>query len=351
MTTAFLIFGIIILFTAINAVSEDNRLSKNKKYQVSKTKTYPTKEEYIEQIKHIQQSELQTEKFKNISSFITEYRVRKNIELEEDLFKIIDTFALDRKIFNKTVSEKETIRKEMFLEFKKFINSLSQEQIDSNLYLKAAKVFLSTAIKDCQVIEDKLKEQLKYMGGLKIPKRIEIDIDIPKETLSFLPNRISEQVKVEYFDPTVYLYEYIYLLDSQHRYIYSEYNEHVSKLDKLANNIYKLYMWSILSEYPEQIDNYYFNILNNSLEHQFLTAYFVKKTEPIIESSTYEIDDKTKHTISKIVGLPFEEIIKMSVDELDEYLEIKFHKNLNRDLEWTKILPEKEKIKNFTNNN
>lgn len=344
MTTAFIIFIFIILSTVINAVVSDNRVSKIKKdCPPFEHQKYPTKEEFIENVRKIQENELKSDRFKEISQFMVKHNERKNIELEEQLFKIVGAYGIEEQLYNKSLEEKKTIRFNRFKKLKEFMSSLSQEQIDSNLYLQAVQMITRRSIEDCKIIENELKEKVDEMCASSITEVIEVNVDIPEETLKLLPTRISEQVKVQYYDPSVYSHDYVYLLDEENRHIYSEYNKYVSKIDKLTSDIYLLQMWDFLLDYPEQVDNYYFNILNNSFEHEFLTGYFVK-SKVLTSNSSYEIDDKTKQMISKIVGLPFEDVIKMSIDELDNYLDSKFGKRLNRDLAWTQFLSKTESI-------
>lgn len=207
------------------------------------------------------------------------------------------------------------------------MNSLTQEQINSNLYFEAVSTFMETSIEDCDLIIKQLKEQISNLDLSIENQRLELNINIPKERLELLSTTIREQVGIPYYRPQDYKIAYINVLDDEKSYKYVEYNKYVRNIDKLATDIYHLQMWNLLSAYPEQIYNYYFSITNNDFEHKFRTAYFVKKCREMnsvdLENQSYQLSDKMKKNISKAIGLPFEEIVNMDFEDLKKHIEKK----------------------------
>lgn len=296
---------------------------------------YPTKEEYEENVRKINERELNSARFKMVKEFISLLNKRENLDLEKRLFKIIGTYGLEDDLINKNYDYKKTSKSKRYNELKKFMNSLTPEQIHSNLYLTSTAEFMNTSITDCKNIIEHLQNQIRDLQISDENRRFEINVDIPKERLDLLPISICGMTSIPYYRPQDYRKEYVYLLDKDNRYIYDEYNKYVRNIQKLAEDIYHLQMWNLLSIYPEQINNYYFNIHNNEFEHQFRTAFFVKKCrESVVEekSEPYQLIEKTKNNISRIFGLPFDEIVNMDYEELEKYIEQKIGKKPTYDL-------------------
>lgn len=239
-------------------------------------------------------------------------------------------------LINKSFDEKRISKIKRYIELKNFINSLTQDQINSNLYLRAVSIFMETSIEDCEFIIRRLKEKIEDLELSDENQRLELNINIPIKRLKLLPTTICEQVGIPYYRPQDYKIAYINVLDEENSHIYSEYNIYAKNINKLATDIYQLQMWNLLSIYPEQIYNYYFYILNNDFEHEFRTAYFVKKyrekNDAEIENKPYQLSEKTKENISKAIGLPFDEIVNMDFEDLEKNIEQRIEKKPTYDL-------------------
>lgn len=298
----------------------DNSLNK----LVMKDINYPTKEEFEEHKRKIQQNELNSERFKKAKKFLMDYNKRENKELEKKLFKIIGTYGLEDNLINKSFDEKIINKIKRYNKLKKFMNSLTESQINSNLYLKAVSIFMETSIEDCEFIIRRFKEKVEDLELSDKNQRLELNTNIPKKRLKFFPSLICEQVGILYYKPQDYKIAYINVLDTKNSNVYVEYNNYVRNILKLATDIYHLQMTNLLSMYPEQIYNYYFSINNNDSKHEFVTAYFVKKCREKNgvkkENKSSKLCKKTKENISKAIGLPFDEIANMELEDLEKYL-------------------------------
>ena len=297
---------------------------------------YPTKKEFEEHKRQIQRNELDSDRFKKVKIFVNDYYKRENKELEKKLFKIIGTYGLEDNLINKSFDEKKINKIKRYNKLKKFMNSLTEDQINSNLYLQAVSMFMETSIEDCEFIIRRLKEKIEDLELSDENQRLELNINIPIKRLTLLPTTICEQVGIPYYRPHDYKIAYINVLDEENSHIYSEYNTYVRNINKLATDIYQLQMWNLLSAYPEQIYNYYFYILNNDSEHEFRTAYFVKKyrekNDAEIENKPYQLSEKTKENISKAIGLPFDEIVNMDFEDLEKHIKQRIEKKPTYDL-------------------
>lgn len=301
---------------------------KNKKFnEMTRNKDeysgYPTKEEYEENIRQINKKELASSRFEITKEFIEQLNQREYRDLEEKLFSIVGSYSIDDKtLYNKKYSDKKLIKLKRFYDLKRFMDSLTPDQIQSNKYLKAASLFIETSVRDCEFIIKSMQEKAKDLSpGEK--QTYNLDVDIPKDRLTMLPTRISETTKIPYYRPEAYRDEYVYLLDEDNRYVYDEYNKYVNNIIKLVTDIYNLQIWNLATKYEEEINNYGFSILNNKFEHKFMIAFAVRKKKENIEkdeTKLYELSERTRNSISRIVGLPFEDIVRINPDILEAYI-------------------------------
>ena len=90
---------------------------------------------------------------------------KENKKLEKKLFKIIGTYGLEDHLINISLDEKRINKIKRYNELKNFINSLTQDQINSNLYLRAVSMFMETSIEDLELSDEN--------------QRLELNINIP----------------------------------------------------------------------------------------------------------------------------------------------------------------------------
>lgn len=282
---------------------------------------HPTKEEFYNRVNEIQKKELESNKFKTISIFMKNHDDRINRDLEEQLFSIVGNYGFEDESHNRTYDENKLSRISRFNEFKYFIDSLNQEQIESNPYLKAAHFFMQTSKVDCENIISDLRKQMESTELTDMFKIFRFEIEIPEETQKMLPIRISEQKGIPFYKPEVYKTEFVNLLPADYQYIYTNYNNYASKIDKLASDIYFLQMWNLLSKYEEHIDNNYFNIYNNCFEHKFLVGCFVRKnkiSKQVSKTKEKLVYEEIKDELNKFLD---ETIGAIEIDEVDFDLE------------------------------
>ena len=269
---------------------------------------YPTKEQYDENVKRIHEEELHSELFKRTKEFISSLSKRKNIELEKKLFKIVGTYGLEDNLVNKSYNEKRIHKAKRYDKLKQFMNSLTPEQILSDIYLTSVSKFIETSLIDCSMIIENLRKKVKNLDISDKNRRFEIYMDIPKERVVIFPITICETISIPYYRPQDYKRSYVDLLDENNKHIYKKYNEYVRVTNKLVEDIYQLQMWNLLSCYPEQIANYSF-IIDNEYKHEFRTTFLVKKCR---ESN---IENKSKLEPTKMDDIPVNEDEQLSLDD------------------------------------
>lgn len=251
-----------------------------------------TKEEFEKCKKLIQSNELESDRFKKIKEFLNNYHKRENIKLETKLFKIVGTYGLDDNLINKSIDYKIAHKIKRLNKLKHFMSSLTEEQINSNLYLQATSVFMKTSIVDCEFIIRQLKEKIEDLELFDKNQRLGLSVNIPTGRLKLLPTTIDEQVEIPYYKT-----KYVNVLDDENIHMYSEYNTYARNIGKLATDIYHLQMIKLLSTYPEKIYNYQFYILNNNNNHVFKTTYYINKCSDndVEKNKLYQLIKKRKY--------------------------------------------------------
>lgn len=195
------------------------------------------KTEFENRILEIQQKELNSERFKKISEFVKQYDMRKNRHLEEELFKIIGTYGLDDHLISQDYENRKKFKINQYNKLKQFMDSLSDEEINSNLYFKAVKQFMETSEIDCVNIITQLNKKIDELEETDRVQSLELNLNIPNERLELLPVTIKEQVGIPYYKPEVYKTEYIDILDTKHIRIYYTYNSYVRKINGVSIDI------------------------------------------------------------------------------------------------------------------
>lgn len=266
---------------SIQTEYKDKDISLSKALQKT---NYPTKEEYEKQIQTIQQSELNSEKYKNIYSFLqSSLEKRKNGNLEEELFQIVGRYKFEESIVNKSFSYKKRKRLEQYQKLNNFMNSLSEEEINSNIYLKNANLFRKLSLEDIDMILKMLQEKLVTMEFEdEKTKRVEIVLPFSEERLSQIPQEVSSVKRIPYYRPQDYKISYIEVLDEEHKYVYKEYNQYVRRTENLISDIYFWELCNQLSMISEQkINPYHFQVYNNNVGHEFIASFFVGPQEDL----------------------------------------------------------------------
>ena len=195
---------------------------------------YPTKEEFDKNVIRIHEEELNSNKFKTAKEFVSLANEKRNLKLEKKLFKIVGTLGLEDKLVNKSYDDQRIIKAKRYNKLKQFMNSLTPDQIFSDLYLSATAKYMETSITDCKLIIENLRKQINNSEISDRNRIFTITVDIPEERLDLFPMAIYEMKSIPYYRPQDYKYKYIYLLDENNRHIYEEYNNYATTINNIA---------------------------------------------------------------------------------------------------------------------
>ena len=279
-------------------------LIKEKKEELYKD--YPTKEEYFSEVRRIQSEELKSNRYMLAYAFLTNnYWNRKNKNLEEELFKIIGTYGLEEPMFNESSEYKKSVRMKKYEILKQFIGSLSEEQINSNIFLKSTYLFMNMSNKVCSTIMTELYDKI---NSHNIQNSLSLEFQIPKETQELIPNYISEQRGIKYYRPEDYRTDYIDVLDQSHIYVYEDYNSLVGKIGKLAEDVYYLQLNEMVSNTPN-LECYHFQVYHPGYNKHFIASFFIKAKQ---NNQTSQENDFT----------PTEEFIQSTVANFKQLLDM-----------------------------
>ena len=234
---------------------------------------YPTKEEFLKNIEDIQNSELNSDRFKSTYSFLAnKYWNRSNIELENELFKIIESIGNEDALLNKSNDYKKSVRSVKFQIMKDFINSLTDEQINSNIYLKCANEFMNMSNDVCSNI---INELYNRFNNISESNTYTLELPIPKSTSDLIPNYINRTIGIKYYKPQDYRIEFIPLLEPKYQYVYSDNNELAYKIGRLSEIIYFLKLNEITHNLP-QINCYSFQVYHPGTNDSLIASFSVK---------------------------------------------------------------------------
>lgn len=231
---------------------------------------YPTQEEYFKEIERIQNEEVKSDRYALTYAFLTNnYWNRENRNLELELLNIVGTNGLEDSIFNKSIKYRKAIRMKRYENLEKFINSLTEEQINSNILLKSAYMFMKTSDEDNENILIAVYDQIND-GNAK--DFINIVLPIPADTQKLIPNYINEQVSIKYYKPRSYKRTYIDVLDKDHKHVYQDYNELVSQISRLAEDIYFLKLNDMVLN-NQNLECCHFQVYHPNENHEFIASF------------------------------------------------------------------------------
>lgn len=273
---------------------------KNKKENA--IRNYPTKEEYLIEINRIQSEELNSDRYAKVSeSLKNHYWNRKNKDLEEELFKIVGTYGLEDSLINKSDEYRKSVRLKRYAQLKKFFDGLSEEQINSNIFLRISNLYMKISSEECEKILSELNEKIKCT---KPRKSIEIEYPIPTNTQKYLPDYVNDQCAVLYYNPSAYKTDYVDVLDSSHISVYQDYNSLVGKITKLAEDIYFLEInYQIVKNFNDLICHH-FQIFHSDYNNKFIASFFLHETKNSInEDKTIVEEDFIETTINNFQSL------------------------------------------------
>lgn len=269
-------------------------LRKNKKRDKDrvnkKNRKDINKRNYLNKVRDIQNKELNSLKYKSIKEFIDKYDNRNFLEEEKEMLEMLLGYHIycSSDCYEKAHDDYA----EKFRQLNSFINSLSDEQIDSNIYFSIAKKCFDESIVDCNRILLLLRKHMNHTDIFEEWKQISFKIFLSGDRLSYLLNKVNEEVSISVRRLKKSRVVDVPILNQENIHYYYKYNKIVDVVNKMCENICRLQMWNCLSKCSEEIDNYYFKIENNEFQKAFSVGFYVriKKEELNVDNLITSLD-------------------------------------------------------------
>ena len=245
--------------------------------EVSKNSFEESYEQYLKNVKEIQDKEINSNRFIEVLKFNHKYNNRTNKEIEDELFNYIGNYN-EVYYLNETNIDKKKRYTKTLKKVKKLINSLDSEEIESNIFLSSTDYFLKSSKEDCKKIINELMNEYNSTHTA-INKKISIDIDISKETLNKIKNQIPLQVSIPFYNPSIYKYNYVNIVGDKDLKYYQVYNDIINIIRKICIDVYVCRLWKYIPD--ELIDNISlrsFDICNGIKEdNEFNIKFYINK--------------------------------------------------------------------------
>ena len=262
------------------------------------------KAKFNDKIKQIHDDELKTERYKMAYDYLYGvYYTRKNKRLEENLLKVVGSYDIDYNLFNKSRDVKKALINEKYKKLKGFMSSLSEKQINSNIFLKSAYDFMNMSEEVCGEIMLLLQDTVNNGE----PK--DISMSIPDKMEELIPNYINESIGIENDDKSKCKTAYINLLDEEHMHIYKGYNMIAQTIGKIAEDICFFKLNEMTLNKPN-LECYHFQVYLPGCNNKLIARFF---TNPEVKKDYFYNDDYIEETVNNFKELLDAGIIDISV--------------------------------------
>ena len=200
----------------------------------------------------IHNNELNSNRYNDVMIFLDSYFQRTAKDKEKNLIKYI--YGLENIDSKRSYQDLLLQKKSQYQQLENFINSLSDEDIENNIYLYSAKYIFDNCLDECQ----------EYLNN----------IDLDNENIYLMPsnmqNIILPSVPLNVKIPD-YIHDenkkiYINILDTDFIESYVNYNKIVSIIKKIGASIYNLTLWNLIAENNYNISLEYFYIKSKENE-------------------------------------------------------------------------------------
>lgn len=249
----------------------------------------------------MQQKELESENFKRVSEFLDRHDKRIALDKENMLFEILENGNYD--------------------DIREFLNSLSSEEMNSNLYLRIAKKALNVVKFNCSKEIIRLNEDLSFDEEKEIGK---LTFDLTEGMEDFAVNKVNLSIDVI----TKNGKDSLPILDEENIDTYLTYNTIVNTINFMLVRLYNIVFSELASKLSIEMD--YIEFKHNANNRKVVIEYHVDE-----QVSKMFRDEKLKSEALKGSIFTKEQIVKMSLYSFTHHL--------------NKLVLEKQKQKVFPN--
>ena len=288
-----------------------NMFKKKKEEKIDTDRDY---EQYEKELKEAQDEELHSARFEFVTVFMNMINGNNNEDKERYLFRVIlnERNRYLSRDYNKVKSESL----EYYNALVKFINHLSEEEINSNYYFFVLKNVMDIIHMDLYSSISELKKLINDRSKLNIYRKTYklndgISELIPKKVP--LTKEHSIQANVVYYSNTDPI------LDSEDIELYKEYNHVIDKLVYMLENIYTLALWNEISMLEEPVGLRTIKVRNVDGSFDLELCFALENNTNVKRS--YIIDKRVTMLIGEVCGIPFDDMVNMNPKVLKERLD------------------------------
>lgn len=288
-----------------------NMFKKKKEEKIDTDRDY---EQYEKELKEAQDEELHSARFEFVTVFMNMINGNNNEDKERYLFRVIlnERNRYLSRDYNKVKSESL----EYYNALVKFINHLSEEEINSNYYFFILKNVMDIIHMDLYSSISELKKLINDRSKLNIYRKTYKLNDCISE---LIPNKVpltkehSIQANVVYYSNTDPI------LDSEDIELYKEYNHVIDKLVYMLENIYTLALWNEISMLEEPVGLRTIKVRNVDGSFDLELCFALENNTNVKRS--YIIDKRVTMLIGEVCGIPFDDMVNMNPKVLKERLD------------------------------
>ena len=187
---------------------------------------------YLNNIYEVQSNELNSSRFQNIKKFVDDYFVRKSINKEQILLKMLKNnhdFNYDNQYYIQKLKQ-----------IKRIINDCSVNEIESNIYLKSIKNAMYMGKIDCKNIIEKIANgKYETIEEVNRYQYLRVDIRIDKKSLNLLGDYVDTTCYIKnYLNNDSDSYDTVDILDENNIKYYLVYNSIIKSLNEINKTIY-----------------------------------------------------------------------------------------------------------------
>lgn len=278
---------------------------------------YPTLEEIQSAEGIIQNQELNSDRYAKVRATLEEYyQNRANEDLEKELFKIVGNYELEYSLSGESKDYQKSERLKRYIQLKKFFKGLSEEQINSNAFLKITKFYMGISVEECEKMLSQLDLENQVETG-----NFRIDYPIPETVQKSLPEYVRTQCSIDCLGTDKI--KHIYVLDYKHINEYYDFNKLVERITKIASDVFLLELnYQIVKKFNNLIC-YDFLVYHQGLNNKFIAQFCLYEPKKSVNKDNQVEEDFIETTIDNfqlLIDLGIIEITPSQEDKGKPYI-------------------------------
>lgn len=265
-----------------------------------------TKEEYERLVKQAQDEEFKSSRFEVIVQYLNTFNTTKHKNKESYLLSLVGRLDKDINYDGDSFEKRRKVKKDEIEKFNDFIFNLTEEEVNENIFLYFARSFYllikSDVILPIIEIKSVANEEHKNFGHKSC-------FSLSNEITNIIPDNVPLTKQFKSVDGTMVSEN---ILEEDLIDTYQSYNAFVNVIKKMFIDIYSLVLWNelITDKLPVSVKAVKLEVDNCSI------TILYSLEDNIGVKKSYFIDTRVAKMIGDKCGIPFDDMIKMTPNEL-----------------------------------